>query len=415
MAVPDRTQWLSSAQVAHHLGVKLATVYAYVSRGVLHPVRHPGQRGSWFALSEIAALTGESGANAPVPRRRRAPGLTDDIRTSITLLDEDHFSYRGHDVVGLTGTHTFEQVCTLLWGHDVTEAFAGPPGATLGLPVPVPVPDPGGSGSVVGAVTEAYDQLLVAVTLAGTRDPGRGDLAPAAVAAAGARSIVAGVTGLGGSLAARPGPGQVAAGVASLLSGRRHHRGTRLAGLVDDTLVLLADHDLALSTTAARVAASVRSDPYSVLLAGLAAARSPAHGTASRAARDLLVDTVADPARVLGDCLAGTRPPYGFGHRVLQQADRRADHLLALVLPRAAPRVRDAVATLVDGLWERRGLPPNVDFALAVLTVVEDLRPDSGEIVFALARMAGWTAHAIEEYAEEPLRFRLRGVYVGQR
>lgn len=397
-------QWLTSNQVAHHLGVKLQTVYAYASRGVLHPVRHPGQRGSWFAASEIAALTGMSSVNDAGPRRRRrAPGLADDIRTSVTLLDEHDFRYRGHDVISLTATHSFEEVCGLLWRCDATTAFS-----------PAEVPTLAGLGTAVPRA-EPHDLLLLAVTLAGTVDPGRADLTPTAVAAAGARCIATGVAALGGEARGRPGPGQVAAAVATLATGRRHHRGTRLARLVDDALVLLADHDLALSTTAARVAASVRADPYAVLLAGLAAARSPAHGTASRAARALVLDAIDDPARVLGECLAGTRSPHGFGHRVLVEADRRADHLLGAVLPRATPRVRDAVGTLVDGLWERRGTPPNIDLALAVLTVVEDLRPDSGEILFALARMAGWTAHAIEEYGEEPLRFRLRGVYVGPR
>jgi len=401
MTLHEDEEWLSSEQVARHLGVKLQTVYAYVSRGVLHPLRRPGQRGSWFAMAEIAALTGIE--TASVRRRRRAPGLADDIRTAITWLDEEHFCYRGHDVIDLTETHSFEEVCSLLWQQDAAGAFVAPelPGIAADLATGVPQAEP-------------YDLLVLAVTLAGTADPGRADLAPAAVAAAGARGVAAGITGLGGTVGpARP--GQVAAAVAGLLSGRPHRRGTRLAGLIDDALILLADHDLALSTTAARVAASVRADPYAVLVAGLAAARSPAHGTASRAARQLVLDAVADPGRVLGDCLAGTRPPYGFGHRVLVEADRRADLILPAVLERAPRRFREALATLVDGMWERRGLPPNVDLALAVLCAVEQLRPDGGEILFALARMAGWTAHAIEEYATEPLRFRLRGVYVGQR
>jgi citrate synthase len=73
-------------------------------------------------------------------------------------------------------------------------------------------------------------------------------------------------------------------------------------------------------------------------------------------------------------------------------------------------RVVDAVTAELAGT---SGTFPNVDLALAALMHCHDMRPDAGEAIFAVARTAGWIAHAIEEYAEPALRFRPIGVYAG--
>ena len=75
----------------------------------------------------------------------------------------------------------------------------------------------------------------------------------------------------------------------------------------------------------------------------------------------------------------------------------------------------DAADLVVRELRDRAGTFPTSDFALAVMTKVFDLRADAAEAIFALARTAGWIAHAIEEYRETPLRFRVPGVYIGIR
>src|SRR2546430_17127106 len=87
----DGREHLTSAQVARYLGIRLETVYAYVSRGVLHRVRLPGSRESYFALNEVRTLTGSGGMH----RQRRRPGLADAIQTSITLIDHDRLYFRG--------------------------------------------------------------------------------------------------------------------------------------------------------------------------------------------------------------------------------------------------------------------------------------------------------------------------------
>ena len=189
-------------------------------------------------------------------------------------------------------------------------------------------------------------------------------------------------------------------------------------GLLDAlraALVLLADHELAASTLAARVAASVRADPYAVVATGLGAVGGALHGGASLGAETMLAaaqDAVAAP-RVVGELLRrGERVP-GFGHFVYRGGDPRAGLLLALVRSAVPASPRLAVVDAVLAEMHRRALPePNIDFALAVLATCAGMIRGAGEVIFAVARTAGWLAHALEEYtASTPLR--PRAVYTG--
>ncbi|MCO5975066.1 citrate/2-methylcitrate synthase, partial [Actinoallomurus soli] len=180
-------------------------------------------------------------------------------------------------------------------------------------------------------------------------------------------------------------------------------------------LVLLADHELAASTLAARVAASVRADPYAVVMAGLGAAGGGLHGGASLGAEALLAEIAAPgrAARVIGERLRrGERVP-GFGGVVYPARDGRAGCLLDLVRAAAPGHERLAVAEAVLAEARSRGLPGvNIDFALATLGAVTGMSRGAGEAIFAVARTAGWLAHALEEYARgTPLR--PRAIYTG--
>ena len=178
----------------------------------------------------------------------------------------------------------------------------------------------------------------------------------------------------------------------------------------------MADHELAASTLAARVAASVRADPYAVVATGLGAVGGALHGGASLGAENLLsaAATPADVPRVIRDLLRrGERVP-GFGHLVYRTGDLRAALLLDLVRA-AAPRdgrlaVADAVLAEVAG----KGLPgPNVDFALAVFTRVAGMIDGAGEAVFAVARTAGVDRACDRGVRPGPAPLRPRAVYTG--
>ncbi|TDB96137.1 hypothetical protein E1267_41270, partial [Nonomuraea longispora] len=174
-------------------------------------------------------------------------------------------------------------------------------------------------------------------------------------------------------------------------------------------------HELAASTLAARVAASARADPYAVVQTGLGVLGGPLHGGASYGAERLLAE-VGEPcqaARVITDRVRrGERVP-GFGHRVYNNGDGRGGALLDLVKEAAPGHERVAAGVAVLAEMRRRRLPErNIDFALAVLTAVGGMAAGAGEAIFAVARAAGWLAHAMEEYERGSL-LRLRASYTG--
>lgn len=388
--------WLTATEAADRLGVKPATVYAYVSRGVLNRRRSPtGQ--SMFDAVEIERL-------AVRGRPRRPPGEPEVvIKSRITVLGADRPFYRGQDALTLADSWSFETVAGLLWTgstqEDVApwraseEALAAGRSAQSGLPASV-LP---------------LERLQVVVPAMAAADPLRNNLDPAAVIEV-ARALIAGMVD------SLPGP-EASGDIPTRLWAKLAPAGAdpTLADAVRAALVLLADHELAASTTAARVAASVRADPYAVTMAGLGATSGVLHGGASLGAEALLAET-RDPAHA-HEILAlrlrrGERVP-GFGHAVYRGVDGRATALLDRIRAAVGPD-RLAVADAIAAEARRRRLPAmNVDFALATLTNAAGMAIGAGEAIFAVARTAGWIAHALEEYAHRT-RLRLRVVYIGQ-
>jgi citrate synthase len=188
----------------------------------------------------------------------------------------------------------------------------------------------------------------------------------------------------------------------------------RLACL-DAALGLLADHELATSTLAARVAASTRADPCAVVLCGLGAVSGPLHGKAALEVHQLLLDAqhMGAPERAVARTLAQRGRLIGFGHPVYRGADPRAAGLLEYVMPLATRRERTTVEAVLAAAAASVETSPNVDFALATCAFLLHMPLGATEAVFAIARTAGWIAHALEEYAEPALRFRARALYVG--
>ena len=170
----------------------------------------------------------------------------------------------------------------------------------------------------------------------------------------------------------------------------------------------------AFLTKSTLINASTRADPFAVVLAGLGAVSGPLHGRASLFVQRLLADaeqTSAEAAcaRVLsaGECLAG------FGHLVYPDSDPRASCLLSRLCAYLPARRWVRIERLIALGREATGRKETVDFALGVLSQELKMIPGGSEAVFAFARIAGWIAHALEEYQEKPLRFRAHSVYLG--
>jgi citrate synthase len=398
---------LTAGEAAQRLGVKPATLYAYVSRGLLTRRKDPAGRTSRFDAGEIEDL-----ARRGRPRR---PAHAADIiiESALTEIDGAQLRYRGLDVVDLSTRKSFEEVAEFLW----TGAFPTHPQTWQARPEALAAGRAAQAALPPGALPLERFQVIVPAMAA--TDPLRLQLDPPAVQAV-ARGLIAGLvdclpaplTGPGAE-APRVPASPVADRLWARLTSRRPTPGLLTA--LSAALVLLADHELAASTLAARVAASVRADPYAVVGTGLGAMGGALHGGASLGVENLLTaaGTPAGVPAVIRDLLRrGERVP-GFGHFVYRAGDPRAARLLELIRA-AAPRSRGlAVADAVRAEVSGRGLPgPNIDFAVAVLARVAGMTDGAGEAIFAVARTAGWAAHAMEEYARAtPLR--PRAVYVG--
>jgi citrate synthase len=410
------TEFLTAAQAARRLGVKPATLYAYVSRGVLHRDRAADGRASLFDSEEVERLARRG-------RPRRPAGVVDiTVESAITEITGDRLRYRGLDAIRLATSRTFEDVAELLW----TGEFPAPSRTRAPWQAtPAALAAGRAAQAALPAGTLPLERFQVIVPAMAATDPLRLQLDPAAVVAAG-RSIIAGLVDCL-PLAAQPPAAQPLTApdsprsdypIADRLWPRLCERraSPALRRTLSAALVLLADHELAASTLAARAAASVRADPYAVVATGLGAVGGALHGGASLGAEAMLAAAAGpdDVPRVVGELLRRGEKVPGFGHFVYRTGDPRAVLLLDLVR-RAAPKSGQlAVAEAVLAEVRRKSLPePNIDFAIATLARVAGMVRGSGEAVFAVARTAGWIAHALEAYTG-PGPLRPRAVYIGR-
>lgn len=389
---------LTTAEAAARLRVKPATLYAYVSRGLLTRTRTAA--GSRFDAGDVERLAQDG------RRSGRAAPLA--IVSQLTLIEDGTFRYRGLDAVSLSRSQSFEEVAAWLWHGKWpagSEAWAHQAG---------PLDVAGAASAALGARCLPAERWRVAVAAAASADPLRHDRGEAAVSAT-ARSLLATLVEVLPVAAVRPSPGAAEPSLAARLWSRLSPLPATAAhlGVLDAALILMADHEIAASTLAARAAAAFAADPYAVVLAGMAAASGPLHAASSLEIRPMLARAEAHgPAVALGEVLRRGLTPPGFGHPLYPDGDPRARELLARL--HAVPASMGAVDGLIE-LAAARGMPPpNSDFALAALAHATLMVPGASEAVFVLARAAGWIAHAIEEYAQQS-PFRARAVYVGPR
>lgn len=394
----DGRNLLTTAQAAARLGVKPETVYAYVSRGLLTSTRLPGVRGSVFDVDEVESLAGRDSA------RRTDIGAVERIRTQTTLIENGHLYYRGRDAVELS-SRPFESVAHFVWTgellddvHIVTDHAV--------------VQRCRDAIALLAPNCRSIDRIRIAVDVVSTFRPMRFDTGSASVVREAGQLLATVSAASGARSAERP----VAESVWDAVTGERPHPGG--LEVLNAALNLTADHGLAASTLGVRVAASTRANLYSIVSAGLGCIDGPLHGSAAEPVYRFLKTAIVDPIGALATQLrSGERVP-GFGHVIYTDRDPRAEELLRLLHDPdlgAEPAVITAADVVIAEVSDRFDTFPNLDFALATMTCAYGLEADTPETVFALARIVGWTAHALEEYDEAPLRFRVPGIYTGTR
>jgi citrate synthase len=403
---------ISASEAARRLGVQKETIYSYVSRGMLSSRRVEGKRQTRLDPVEVARLSARQRGGAG-----KAGRLELVVDSGLTLLDPNGgLWYRGWEAVEASRSAWFEHVALWLWGRhppDIEEGrylFEAPADllkqATRAVALTSPRATP-------------LDRYLLALASVAEADPYRHGRDRYGVSNRGARMIAVLVESLPvttNSAPPRPVRGQprpLAERLWYRLAPRRPSPDQIRA--LNAALVLLADHELATSTLAARIAASTWADIYRVVMAGMSTLGGPLHGSVGDRTVGLLREAAgAGVGKTVGEQLrSGERIP-GFGHLVYRERDPRAGALLEEVR-RAWPdsEIVTAADSVVAAVLEEHPTTfPNVDLAIGALIGAADMIEGSAEAIFATARMAGFIAHGIEEYSHR-LRFRTRAAYTG--
>jgi citrate synthase len=180
--------------------------------------------------------------------------------------------------------------------------------------------------------------------------------------------------------------------------------------MLDKYFILLAEHDLNASTFAARIAASTTSDIYSAISAAVGTLKGDLHGSANTRTMESLLE-IGDISRVdafVNDALSNKRKVMGFGHRVYKGPDPRAADLKKMAKALADSNVAQAKwfeisEKLEKAVWDKKKLNCNVDFYSASVLYTLGIPVDIFTTLFAISRMAGWTAHVLEQYSNNRL------------
>jgi len=364
-------------------------------------------------------------------------GLADVVAASTALSDIDgqagRLFYRGYDIHQLAGAATFEEIAYLLQrgsapGRAALDEYRAElaSGRSLGKLVSAMLPD-------VAAAQGPMEAMRTLVSLASADDPDEASNAPDANARKAARLTAQQPVLVAAYHAARQGrdcpPPDPDLGVAAnfLLQLRGEAPSGRDAEILDTCLVLHADHTMNASTFAARVCAATLSDMHSAVVAALGTLKGPLHGGANeQVMRGLEAlraasgagDPVAAVAPAVSERLAGGEKIMGFGHRVYKTEDPRATHLRQMSAELAAASGDDTYylmsRQMEETVFTEKGLYPNVDFYAANVYHYLGIPTDLFTPVFSVSRMAGWTAHVMEQHADNRL-IRPDSEYIGER
>jgi citrate synthase len=422
---------LTAAEAAAQLGVKLGTLYAYVSRGWLKSYRRRVGREALYRRSDIDALRGMT-----MPERgRRARSLPDAsswvtiaqpptadtspsgvivAESAVSSIIEGQLAYRGFPIEEVVEHATYEEVCLLLWHGErpvqlEAERFRQEIAAAQ-MPPPV-------ASALYGVGQHGPPLLRLAIMMpvlaAQPHNPARQRsddareivrMMPLALAPAGARSPNGKRQGFG-----------TAARLLLAFSGTDFRTWERRA--LDRVLVACAEHELNASTFAARVVASTGADLYASVLAALCSLSGPIHGGACDRIETMFA--ALESGVRLETMLQRFREQHllapGFGHAIYPAGDPRAVLLktvAASISQHKGKRWFDTACKVEERVWQREQLRPNLDFYLTACTRMLGFPRGLPAAIFALGRAAGWIAHSLEQYADNRLirpRMRYRG------
>lgn len=409
---------LDAKSAASLLGVKKQTLYAYVSRGLIRTAIREGTKASLYHKDDIEALRQGRRVTGTAPdsneRAIRWGGGAQVLQTGVTAIDAAGPRYRGKLAVELAqARRPFEDCVELLWSGAL------PRQAVVWHPPTLP--------AAFEAIVEDFAevarlgttrQLLSLAVQTYAVCSGRNAEATMGGPVLAGRQLVQIMAAAVGLLADPPAyaPARQAQSIATTLAEGMHLPASpQVLRLLDAALVVSADHELAPSTYAARVAASAGGDIFACVTSALGTFEGPLTGFACDESESLLRETGTPEAYVqaLRDLADRKEGIPGYNHPLYEQGDPRALYLLKLVrelpdLPPAAQRVIGCI----DAGSAQAGFAPSLAVSLVAMSAALGMPAGAPGAIMAIARSAGWLAHAFEQRLAGYL-VRPRTKYVG--
>jgi citrate synthase len=400
---PERREalYITAKEAAAALGVSIPTLYAYVSRGLIRSQGVAGSRNRRYWKVDIERLKGRRVLHEP---GQGQPGAGEEIKglvaeTKITLLTERGLYYRGRDVAELAETEPFESVAALLWEAD--------PKAVFGKSLPSAPPSLAKLRRSLAELT-VFEQAMALFPLIERANPRSYDLSKPGFARTGADLSRWYAAILVGSNA--PSDAPVHEFIAESLGAPQG-----FADVIRRMLIVSADHEFDPTTYAVRATANAGVTPYYAVVTGIIASRGQRlqSGRIEAAARLLEeILSIPDPRDTIVARFRNGEQLVGFGSPVHDKMDPRAAIVMdALkrkfgddVELKRLQRAADTAAEISGALME---------FILPAIFVGRKLGLKGQELAIgSLGRMAGWIAHAMEQYHGHPL-IRPRARYTG--
>ncbi|WP_028225932.1 citrate synthase family protein [Paraburkholderia ferrariae] len=400
--------YMTATEAAEALGISRATLYAYVSRGLLSSVPAAEGRQNRYAAAEVRRLARRKadGKRAGKVAQKVLDWGVPVLESSITLIADGKLRYRGHDAVELARHATLEDVAALLWEcapRRIAEAPAAPVTAAQWA-----------AWLKLWSAHTPLERALVLLPSAAAQMPrvwAQGRDAQIDTGAMLMRLLAAAM------ISAAPSNEPLHRQLAQAWGVKSRAQ----AELLRAALVLCADHELNASTFTVRCITSTGTHLFGAAAGGLAALAGPRHGGDIVRVTALFEEAAraGDLHRYLAQRLAPDEHGVaarlsGFGHPLYPEGDPRARLLLDQLAQRASARSSmGEIDALARAVAETTGARPTVDFALTAIEHVLELPRGAAFTLFAVGRVTGWIAHALEQNADGRL-IRPRARYVGE-
>lgn len=394
--------YLPARTAAARLGVSLATLYAYVSRGKVDSRPGPDGRSRQYRAEDVEHLIElrHAGRGAAHGAAHSLTWGLPVLETRISLIRPHGHFYRGRSAIKLADSGaTLEEVACLLWESGDDAPFNGP------LPSAWP--------RVLARLLRQADLSSLERTMAALPMLASAVPHPHSADTVQRRACAARLLRETAALLCAVQPGRQP--IHLLFASHWGQNNERLSTLIRAALVLCADHELNASAFATRVAASTGASLHAAACAGLAALSGPQHGGATARAHALIrqAQLERDPVGHVRERLRRGEDLAGFGHPLYPEGDPRAALLLRMLAEsRARPARTARLQRLIDAVHDNGGRKPSLDFALAAIASLYGLGADAALSLFAAGRMAGWLAHALEQQENGGL-IRPRATYAG--